>query len=255
VRAWLWIGYPLILLFLVALVSIPAPTWLKVLAALAAGGVWLRYRWKTGGREKTIEGLGKARRERLDRSEPSMRETDDPLARLFDAHARGDTDYLIESLTRYPEHATLPASWLSESGEMRAVPALVRLLDSSNPDARTSATRALEQLGPPIEARSRLIELMEDESDSVRSWACSAVGHYKDPELLPVLLSLLEDDDWRVRNGAAMGLGKLGDSRALLALRGALRRSRRSPLRWYLNRIGLKRAIQMLKNPEHEDTD
>ena len=145
----------------------------------------------------------------------------------------------------------MPARWLSESGEMRAVPALVRLLGSSNPEVRISATRALEQLGPPIEAKSRLIELMEDESDAVRSWACSAVGHYKDPELLPVLLSLLDDDDWRVRNGAAMGLGKLGDSRALLALRGALRRSRRSPLRWYLNRIALKRAIQMLKNAEH----
>ena len=46
-----------------------------------------------------------------------------------------------------------------------------------------------------------------------------------------------------------------GDSRALLALRGALRRSRRSPLRWYLNRTGVKRAIQMLKNAEHLGID
>jgi len=188
-------------------------------------------------------------------NKPPMNDADARVARLFDAHARGDTDYLIESLTSDPENATLPASWLSEAGEMRAVPALVRLLESSNPATRTSATQALAQLGPPIEAKSRLIELMEDESGSVRSWACSAVGHYKDPELLPILVSLLDDDDWRVRNGAAIGLGKLGDSRALLALRGALRRSRRSPLRWYLNRIALKRAIQMLKNAERHGTD
>jgi HEAT repeat protein len=243
------------LVFLVGLVSIPASTWLKVVAALAGGAVWWRYRWNTGIREKTIEALDQARRERLDRNKPPMGDADDRLALLFDAHARGDTDYLIESLTRDPENATMPARWLSEAGEMQAVPALVCLLGSSNPEVRTSATRALGQLGPPIEAKDRLIELMEDESGAVRSWACSAVGHYKDPELRRIMLPLLNDDDWRVRNGAAMGLGELGDRRALLALRSALRRSRRSPLRWYLNRIALKRAIQMLKNAEHHGTD
>jgi len=146
VRAWLWVGFPLTLLFLVGLVSIPAPTWLKLLAALAGGGVWWRYRWKTGGREKTIEALDQARRERLDRNKPPMNDADKRVARLFDAHARGDTDYLIESLTSDPEHATMPARWLSEAGEMRAAPALIRLLESSNPEVRTSATRALEQL-------------------------------------------------------------------------------------------------------------
>ena len=33
-----------------------------------------------------------------------------------------------------------------------------------------------------------------------------------------------------------------------------LGRSRRSPLRWYLNRIALKRAIQMLRNAEHQSS-
>jgi hypothetical protein len=70
VRAWLWIGYPLILLFLVGLVSIPASPWLKVVAALAGGGVWWRYRWNTGIREKTMEALDQARRERLHRNKP-----------------------------------------------------------------------------------------------------------------------------------------------------------------------------------------
>jgi hypothetical protein len=66
----LLIGYPLILLFLVGLALIPAPTWLKLLAALAGGGVWWRYRWNTGIREKTMEAIDQARREREERRKP-----------------------------------------------------------------------------------------------------------------------------------------------------------------------------------------
>ena len=64
----LLVGFALILLFIVGLVLISAPIWLKLLAALAGAGVWWRYRWNTGIREKTMEALDRARRDRDDPS-------------------------------------------------------------------------------------------------------------------------------------------------------------------------------------------
>jgi HEAT repeat protein len=77
--------------------------------------------------------------------------SDTALSRLFEARARGDTAYLIESLRLEPEHAGLAAEWLADEGVGEAAPALTRLLDVADPNARVAAIKALERLGPPDE--------------------------------------------------------------------------------------------------------
>ena len=83
---------------------------------------------------------------------------DERLGLLFAARKRGDTAYLIEALRREHDVSTLPAKWLAEDGVTEAIPALLDLLDVGNPRARCQAIRALDKLGPPPEAKPRLIE-------------------------------------------------------------------------------------------------
>lgn len=137
---------------------------------------------------------------------------DERLGLLFAARKRGDTAYLIEALRREHDVSTLPAKWLAEDGVTEAIPALLDLLDVGNPRARCQAIRALDKLGPPPEAKPRLIEMaLKDEDNLVREWASATLGHYpEDRELTPLPISLLADPDWHVSSGAATGLRGYG---------------------------------------------
>jgi hypothetical protein len=153
------------------------------------------------------------------------------LSLLFEAQRRGDTEYLIEALRREHDVSTLPAKWLAERGVTEAIPALVELLDVANPRARCSAISALEKLGPPLEAKPRLVEMARTDDDRyVRGWAAPILGDYDGgEEITGLLLSLLDDSDWFVSSGAATGLGRHGDVVALGPLKTRLRQLRRSP--------------------------
>jgi HEAT repeat protein len=173
------------------------------------------------------------------------------LARLFDARARGDTAYLVESLRLEPENASLAAKWLADEGVADAIPALIRLFDAADPSARIAAIKALDELGLPDSVRTRLVEIVKtDENDGVRMWAASALGSYGDPELTPLLVSLLADPSWQVSVEAAGALGRQGDPSALVPLRLARRSLRRSPVRFYLHRRVYSAAIKALSHLE-----
>jgi HEAT repeat protein len=177
---------------------------------------------------------------------------DERLRRLFEAKRRGDNDYLIEALRRERDVSTLPAKWLADQGIIEAVPALLEMLDAGDPQARWAAVAALEKLGPPTEARSRLTEMaLQDDDRYVRGWSSAALGAYDDggDEMTQLLLSVLADPDWHVSQGAAIGLGRHGDLVALGPLKARLRQLRRSPLQWYLHRLPFKEAIAALEAP------
>lgn len=146
---------------------------------------------------------------------------DERLRRLFQAKHEGDTDFLLAALSHYGgDEVGLPAAWLAEAGETRAIPPLTRLLSASSPHARRSAAKALEELGPPESAKGRLIELAKDDPDApARSWAIGALGKYKERAMIPMIVAFLGDDDWRVRNGAAAALGDIGDPSTIEPLR------------------------------------
>lgn len=177
---------------------------------------------------------------------------DDPaLSRLFQARARGDTQYLIESLRLEPEHAGLTAKWLADKDVSDAIPALTWLLDVADPNARVASIKALERLGLPDDVKPRLVEIARtDSDDGVRSWATSAIGSYGDRELTPLLTSLLADPSWRVSSAAVLALRKQGDPSALQALRLARRSLRRNPVRFYIYRRLYRDAIKTLSRLE-----
>jgi HEAT repeat protein len=170
------------------------------------------------------------------------------LARLFRAHREGDLVYIIESLRFAPEDASVAAHWLADAGATEAIPELVRLLDVAHGPARGAAARALQRLGPPEEAKRRLVEMARtDDRVGTRVVAAIALGEYRDPALTNVLVELLDDPNWNVRRGAAAGLEKLGDPTALEPLRRGLRSLRWRPFWWYLNRVAYKKAIKALR--------
>jgi HEAT repeat protein len=172
---------------------------------------------------------------------------DSSLSRLFDARARGDTAYLIESLRLEPENACLAAEWLADDGVTEAIPSLTRLLDVADPSARIAAIQALERLGLRESIKARLVEIARTDSDGVRSWATGALGSYRDRDLTPLLVSLLADPSWRVSSAAVLALRKQGDPSALQPLRLARRSLYRSPARFYLYRRLYSDAIKALR--------
>jgi HEAT repeat protein len=149
---------------------------------------------------------------------------------------------------REPELAVLPAKWLADMEEIEAIPALTRVLDAANPDARAHAAAALYRLGPPLGAKPRLVEIAQsDPYTAARMWAATALGRFHDSELVPLLVELLRSSSWRLRSAAATALGETGDPAALEPLRRARRRELRNPLNWFLNRTAYSKAIASLK--------
>lgn len=174
------------------------------------------------------------------------------LSQLVAARARGDTAYLIESLRLTPDHAGLPAKWLADDGVTDAIPALTHLLDVADPHARTSAIQALERLGLPEQVKPRLVEIAQTDLDWVRAWATSALASYRDRNLTPTLVALLNDPSWRVSSAAALALGRQEDPSALQPLRRARRALFRAPTRYYLYRRVYRDAIRTLRRQTAE---
>ena len=85
-----------------------------------------------------------------------------------------------------------------------------------SPRLRAAAWVALRELADP-RAGETVGEGLRDGSASVRRAACAAAAVFGDPGVLPQLLALLADADWRVRFSAASALHDFGpEGRALL---------------------------------------
>ena len=173
---------------------------------------------------------------------------DDPRKHwVVNAWIRGDTGALIKALAD-PDVRSLAARWLADAGEKAAIPGLMRLLDADDPPVRMVAAESLGKL-KASEAAERLLELAEsDPAPSVRSWAIyvvgqlAAAGELGGRAIVPLLISFLDDPEWKVRNGASAALSLIADPRALRPLREAFRRERGFKNR-YLTRRGYRTAI------------
>jgi HEAT repeat protein len=94
--------------------------------------------------------------------------------------------------------------------QSKAVPALIKALDTKNENVRIIIIAALGQIGsqasPAVPLLSEL--LVKDTSSDVRSMTVHALGQIdKDPIL--VLITDLKNEDWRVRYRAANTLGQI----------------------------------------------
>lgn len=106
--------------------------------------------------------------------------------------------------------------------DVRALPAIVEVLAKGERHQRWEAVGDLANLRPP-DVRDRLLALLKDPDDWVRSEAASRLGDIGDRRDAPALIAVLRDPHERVRWGAARALGLLRDERARAPLQAALR--------------------------------
>jgi len=98
-----------------------------------------------------------------------------------------------------------------------SVPALLRELDSADPDVRNFACVALGQIGDR-RATSALLRVAEsDTDDNVRYMAIEALGRVRDERAIEPLIAHLDGDSW-LAAVAAEALGRIGGVAALNAL-------------------------------------
>jgi HEAT repeat protein len=103
----------------------------------------------------------------------------------------------------------------------------IEMLESPDPAVRTSAILAVGEIGPEArKAIPMLIEIIRQtrNHDKRMLLAANTALLKMGKEIVPHMVSLLEDKDWEMRRGAAWILGKVGpDARdALPALTDAL---------------------------------
>jgi len=146
----------------------------------------------------------------------SVDSDEDSLAAVVDLGAVC-VPYLVDRMAEAPTY--LPRAGVTALLEMgdRAVPALVRVLDSDDPSRRLVAVRFL--LWPEDRPRDddtikRCIQCLRDSDEGVRT--CTAFGlvmrGHRPPETVPVLLAALDHPDPAIRSTAAECLRDYHDS-------------------------------------------
>lgn len=132
------------------------------------------------------------------------------LLRIYQAKERGDSDYLVKALTD-SELRDAAVRALGDVGDPIAIEPLMPLLDARDPQVRAAAADSLGKLQAKG-AVSRLIDIAENDSEVwVAEWAMNSLGAIGDPSAIRPLVELLSDCRRRVRRGAAIVLGRLGD--------------------------------------------
>jgi HEAT repeat protein len=118
--------------------------------------------------------------------------------------------YLLADLVG-PDDTAAEASVAALAGEGEAaVPALLELLGSADPDQRWWALRALAAFpDPPVQV---FVESLGDRQADVRSAAALALAEHPDPRSLPGLVKLLSDEDDLAALLGVRALARLGES-------------------------------------------
>ena len=150
------------------------------------------------------------------------------------------------------------ADALGKIGEEKVIPGLLKLDEHSDFSVSSSAVCALGNIGEE-KAIPILLKLVEHSDFSVRSCAAEALGNIGGEKAIPGLLKLVEHSDSDVGSSAAFALGRIGDEKAIPGLLKLVEHSDsdvRSNAADALGRIGDEKAIQgLLKLVEHSDSD
>ena len=136
----------------------------------------------------------------------------------------------------------------------------VSLLQSDNPKNQITGVKKLRALKDKRAVRY-LVRALEKEfgkRTGLWAWIIPALGDFKDPTAVPVLVKALEieDDTWLGREKAVVALGEIGSSKAVSALvRAAEREETRMAAMVALGEVHDERAIPVFLSalyPEEE---
>lgn len=137
---------------------------------------------------------------------------------------------LIRLLSNPDDHVRIKAvDALGYVGDSRAVRPLIKALHDKNPYVREHAARNLgcdyhSSLGCDTgEVVEPLLEVLDDEDPFVRVEAARSLGEHPLPVSREPLEKLaLRDDEWEVRQAAAFALGRVASSKSLPILESLL---------------------------------
>jgi HEAT repeats/PBS lyase HEAT-like repeat len=150
------------------------------------------------------------------------------LGRIKDRRAVGP---LIEFLADPGNIHSWGVAALGDIGDSRAVDSIIPFLKHQHSHDRCLAAEALGKIGDK-RAFEPLLPLLEDNDPvntvtatgigTVRAFAVDALGNLEDARAFDILIRALQTEkDPYVRSAAARGLGRLGDHRAIPALKKA----------------------------------
>jgi HEAT repeat protein len=166
--------------------------------------------------------------------------------KVIEARRSGDVETLVAALQDETE-ASIAADSLGDLGAISAIPAILPLLDATNPNQRASAVIALGKLDASV-ACERVMEIAQDDEVAwVRAWAIEALARMScDSESL--LVHALQDPDIRVRRVTAEALMKAGKTDAIPALQAARKRE------YWFSRGTYRKAIRRIKRRARRTT-
>ncbi|MBX3081927.1 MAG: TIR domain-containing protein [Anaerolineae bacterium] len=138
-------------------------------------------------------------------------------------------DEIMNIILSEADHAPMAAAItlfpiLVDSGELKVIQALIRLLAYGNyMRIAAPASKLLTKVG--IDAIPALIEALRNPEEQVRGWATSILGELRDERAVPALIQMLSDIGARYegktaynRDVAANSLKKIGTPEALAAV-------------------------------------
>ncbi len=144
------------------------------------------------------------------------------------AYARKHSGLVIKRLDDGDEAVkSAAASAAGHLGDLKALPALWKLVKDRELSVRVQAIRAIGELAPLSDRKhaAKLAELLEDPLPAVRASALSAMLEMKAHSSVPKLVKLLSDGDTDLAASAAQGLASLGGPPQFEALRRTMRES------------------------------
>jgi HEAT repeat protein len=128
----------------------------------------------------------------------------------------------------------------------RVVEQTAQLLQKSETNVRMVAVEILKKIG--YCSLETVTDLLYDENEDIRVYACEILGDIKDRRSIPYLIKKLNEDNENVRNTACIALGEINDEEAVDALLGALKDDDwiKFSAIFSLGKIGSKKAVAPL---------
>ena len=133
----------------------------------------------------------------------------------------------------------------------RDVEGLIRFLEDEDYSVRKQAILALAEIGD-VSCAMSVAQRFQDNYLDIRVAACNAFIKMGSQVVEP-LIELLNDQNWVIREGAVQALEKIGDTRAIHPLIGALKDTSRKKISDALRSIGsaaFEPLIEALKNED-----